>query len=237
LSHVLLQEGQDLVAAEEALRDVLAIEPQHAEARHNLSLLLQRQNRASDEYVAGGKTLAELYQATCAADSDVQAHLPALFELASHCRHVTALGVGSPAVPTALLFAQPDTLVCYGPTNWPQLQRLQVLAGRTRFHCRVSDAWPVAIAETDLLVVESTTDTARLGEALRRYTDKVRKLVLLVGHDRARERGVAVMRPDAGRLVEELIASSPYQPEQHSEGDGGLIVLAAARSTQAEPAT
>jgi glycosyltransferase involved in cell wall biosynthesis/Flp pilus assembly protein TadD len=40
LSHVLLQEGRDPDAAEQALRDVLALDPQHAEARSNLSVLL-----------------------------------------------------------------------------------------------------------------------------------------------------------------------------------------------------
>jgi GT2 family glycosyltransferase/predicted Zn-dependent protease len=43
LSHVLLQEGRDWAAAERALRDILDLAPDHAEARNNLSVLLQRQ--------------------------------------------------------------------------------------------------------------------------------------------------------------------------------------------------
>jgi glycosyltransferase involved in cell wall biosynthesis len=39
LSHVLLTEGRDWVAAAKALDDVLALEPAHAEARHNRALL------------------------------------------------------------------------------------------------------------------------------------------------------------------------------------------------------
>jgi GT2 family glycosyltransferase/predicted Zn-dependent protease len=39
LTHVLLQEGQDWPAAERALRDVLALDPGHAEARKNLATL------------------------------------------------------------------------------------------------------------------------------------------------------------------------------------------------------
>jgi glycosyltransferase involved in cell wall biosynthesis len=42
LSQVLLQEGRDWTAAERALRDVLAIDPNHAETRHNLRVLLRR---------------------------------------------------------------------------------------------------------------------------------------------------------------------------------------------------
>jgi hypothetical protein len=47
LSHILLQEGRDLAAAEQALREVLALDPQHAEARSNLAVLL-RQRQAAD---------------------------------------------------------------------------------------------------------------------------------------------------------------------------------------------
>jgi cytochrome c-type biogenesis protein CcmH/NrfG len=45
LSHVLLQEGRDWAAAEGALRQVLALDPSHAEARQNLALLLRQQGR------------------------------------------------------------------------------------------------------------------------------------------------------------------------------------------------
>jgi glycosyltransferase involved in cell wall biosynthesis/Flp pilus assembly protein TadD len=46
LSRVLLQEGRDWQAAEQALRDVLALDPDHSEARNNLEILLRQ--RSSD---------------------------------------------------------------------------------------------------------------------------------------------------------------------------------------------
>jgi hypothetical protein len=42
LSHALLQEGRDPAAAEAALRAVLALDPGHREAQHNLALLVQQ---------------------------------------------------------------------------------------------------------------------------------------------------------------------------------------------------
>ena len=45
LSHVLLQEGRDWMAAEQALRDILERAPNHGEARRNLAILLQQQGR------------------------------------------------------------------------------------------------------------------------------------------------------------------------------------------------
>jgi hypothetical protein len=41
LSRVLLREGRDFAAAEKALREVLALEPGHAEARRHLDFLLR----------------------------------------------------------------------------------------------------------------------------------------------------------------------------------------------------
>jgi tetratricopeptide (TPR) repeat protein len=47
LSQVLLQEGRDWIAAEKALRAVLACDPQNAEARNNLGILLRQLSGAS----------------------------------------------------------------------------------------------------------------------------------------------------------------------------------------------
>jgi GT2 family glycosyltransferase/tetratricopeptide (TPR) repeat protein len=47
LSQVLLQEGRDWTAAERALRDVLAIDPNHVETQHNLRVLLRRLGKKS----------------------------------------------------------------------------------------------------------------------------------------------------------------------------------------------
>ncbi len=43
LSHVLLQEGKDWAAAERVLQDILALDPNHTEAQHNLRILLRQQ--------------------------------------------------------------------------------------------------------------------------------------------------------------------------------------------------
>ena len=42
LSHVLLQDGQDPLAAEKALHDVLELDPSNTEARHNLTVLSRK---------------------------------------------------------------------------------------------------------------------------------------------------------------------------------------------------
>lgn len=47
LTHILLQEGVDWSAAEQALRDVLKFEPNHAESKRNLEVLLNRRRTQS----------------------------------------------------------------------------------------------------------------------------------------------------------------------------------------------
>lgn len=42
LSHTLLQEGKDWAAAEQALRDILALDPNNGEAKNNLAVLLRQ---------------------------------------------------------------------------------------------------------------------------------------------------------------------------------------------------
>lgn len=64
LSQVLLQEGRDWVAAERALRDVLEIDPNHAETRHNLRVLLRRLGKETTAIVGDeGQAKAEAVKA------------------------------------------------------------------------------------------------------------------------------------------------------------------------------
>src|SRR5262249_46285190 len=48
LTHVLLQEGRDLAAAEKALSELLVLDPGQGESRRNLAVLLRSQNRPGE---------------------------------------------------------------------------------------------------------------------------------------------------------------------------------------------
>ena len=47
LSFLLLQEGRDLAAAERALREVLALDPENPDAKQNLAVLLRQSGRVA----------------------------------------------------------------------------------------------------------------------------------------------------------------------------------------------
>ena len=53
LSHVLILEGRDWPAAEQALRDVLALDPNHAETLRNLAILDKRRGAVPAVRIAG----------------------------------------------------------------------------------------------------------------------------------------------------------------------------------------
>jgi hypothetical protein len=57
LSHALLQEGRNFDAAEQALRDVLALDAGNAVARNNLAVLLRNRQRAATDRVITCATL------------------------------------------------------------------------------------------------------------------------------------------------------------------------------------
>jgi tetratricopeptide (TPR) repeat protein len=54
LSHALIREAKDWPAAEQALRDVLTLDPNHSESRHNLAVLLRQQGKGTGDSAAPG---------------------------------------------------------------------------------------------------------------------------------------------------------------------------------------
>jgi GT2 family glycosyltransferase/tetratricopeptide (TPR) repeat protein len=229
LSHVLLQEGQDWDAAEQALRDVLALDPHHPEANGNLTLLRRRLGKDAGEEWAQGTTLDKLYDGACRTPSDIHEHLPTLYQLASQCRHVTEMGTRTGVSTTALLFAQPDQLVCYDLRKHPEVYRLEALAGRTRFRFHKADVLQVDIEETDLLFIDTRHDYEQLQEELRRHAGKVRKYLVLHDTTTFGERGETEGHRGLWPAIEEFLAGGTFRLRQRYTNNNGLAVLEAVR--------
>jgi tetratricopeptide (TPR) repeat protein len=231
LSHVLLQEGRDWEAAEQALRDVLELAPNHAEARRNLDLLRQRQER-NGQLLANGQpqppaapTLADLYQAACSTPSDINEHLPILHALAKECTHVTEFGTRTGISTTAFLFAQPETLACYDLHKFPQVDRLRDLAGRTRFVFHQADVRTVAIEETDLLFIDTWHVFGQLQEELRMHAAKARKHIAIHDTNTCGDKGETDGHRGLWPAVEEFLAKGTFRIKQRFENNNGLTVL------------
>jgi tetratricopeptide (TPR) repeat protein len=226
LSHVLLQEGRDLAAAEQALRDVLALDPHHAEARSNLAVLLQnRQRAAHDAVFAENVALAKRYADTCETPSDIHEHLPTLYRLAKECRHVTEFGTRTGVSTTALLHAQPAKLVCYDRVKFPQVERLQALAGPTEFVFHQQDVLWAEIEETDLLFIDTRHDYDQLAQELKLHAGKARKYIVLHDTTTFAERGETEGHRGLWPAVEEFLMEGAFRLRERYENNNGLAVL------------
>jgi hypothetical protein len=179
--HLLLQEGRDLTAAETALRDILAIDPQHTEARNNLAVLLRdRQQVARDQEFTENVALAKLYADACETPSEVYEHLPTLYRLAKESAYVTEFGSGKGAATAALLYAGPRKLVCYDRSSIRRW-RSCALADGTAFVLRQQDVLWTEVEETHLLLIDTYHVYGQLQQELRLHAGKVRKSIVLPG--------------------------------------------------------
>ena len=184
LSHVLLKEGRDPDAAERALRDVLELEPSNAEARNNLAVLRRGRERSratADAVFSGNVGVGELYFSACRCDQPLREHLPALVVLARSCRHVTDVGTGIGLAGAAFLYAEPQRLVCVDRAKHREVDRLQMVAGRTDFTFRQADILWDQLEETDLLFLDTWHVYKQLCEELRLHASRVRKYIVVHG--------------------------------------------------------
>jgi tetratricopeptide (TPR) repeat protein len=225
LSHVLLQEGRELAAAEHALCEILALAPDHREARHNLTVLLEQRGRAPNSKNGPPPTLEDLYHTACARSSDINEHLPKLFTLAKDCRRITELGTRTAVSTTAFLYAQPERLICYDVCRWPEVDELQAVAGRTRFVFREANVLQVEIDETDLLFIDTWHVYDQLKKELQLHAPKTKKYIVL--HDTATfgERGETDGHRGLWPAVEEFVAEGSFRIKERLENNNGLTVL------------
>ncbi len=228
LTHVLLRQGADPDAAERALRDVLSLAPDHAEARHNLDLLLkERQKHPTDAAFSPDATLAQMYETACRTPSDIREHLPTLCGLANECRHVTEFGTRTGVSTTAFLHARPQRLVCYDRVRFPQVDALERTADGTEFVFRREDVLHAEIEETDLLFIDTLHDYEQLAEELRLHAGKARRYVVLHDTTTFGERGETPGRRGLWPAVEEFLALGAFRLQARYENNNGLAVLEA----------
>lgn len=128
--------------------------------------------------------LEEKFQYLLNAGTDISDALPHLRRFATGCSHITEFGIRSAVSTTALLAAQPDTLISYDiGLDLKMLHDLERVKGRTNFQYHQGDTTLIHIEPTDFLLIDTLHTYEQLAAELARHRDKVRQY--LAFHDTA----------------------------------------------------
>lgn len=123
-------------------------------------------------------TLEDEYKSLCQAQSDIADALPILRKYAALSDHVTEFGIRTAVSTTALLAAQPKTLISYDiELQLPFLEKLHAMRGRTDFRYYKGDTRLIDIEPTDMLFIDTCHQYRQLKAELERHTKKVRKYI------------------------------------------------------------
>lgn len=115
--------------------------------------------------------------------SDINEHLPTIYEYAKKCDHVTEMGVRWVCSSWALLRANPKKIVSYDIIKHPNVQQLVDSSAEygINFHFIEQDVLKADIEETDMLFIDTWHTYKQLFAELNLHASKVRKYILF--HD------------------------------------------------------
>lgn len=115
------------------------------------------------------------YESTCAAESDIKAHLPTLSEYASKCKHVTEFGVRYGTSTCALMHGRPRKLVSYDTHQLIPVSQYVVTARQAGvdFEFIQGNVLLLTIEPTDMLFIDTLHNYGQMSAELARHWDKV----------------------------------------------------------------
>lgn len=228
---------QSLAGNLDQLRDALAAENDPAFVAESLSIALDQLN-ASNELSPDQQRERE-YRRVCEARSDINEHLPLIRKLAADCSHVTEFGTGPGHTLRALLHAQPAELHTYDTKTSCSCGHLNAMAGETQLEYHHGPEFDSAamptIAETDLLIVDTTHTREHVAAELQTHGNQSRRWIVLHdtttygthGEGHSAENPVAGIRP----AIADFLENNPHWSiVTDLANNNGLTVLARAAS-------
>lgn len=125
----------------------------------------------------------EKYLKYCKEISDINEHMPTLYQYALECKHITEMGVRNVVSTWAFLNAKPDTLISYDIHTSSNIKEVYTAAAEinTKFTFIQSDVLKTNIEDTDLLFIDTLHQYNQLTKELNMHANKVRKYIIF--HD------------------------------------------------------
>jgi hypothetical protein len=135
------------------------------------------------------------------------------------------MGTRTAVSTTALLFAQPDKLVCFDKQRSGQVEALRSLAGRTELVFHQADVLEVEIEETDLLFIDTWHVYQQLKQELRLHASKARRYVVLHDTTTFGREGETAGHLGLWPAIEEFLELGTFRLAQRYQNNHGLTVL------------
>lgn len=123
--------------------------------------------------------IKQKYSEYCRIPSDINEHLPDLYNLALECNHITEMGVRSCVSTWAFLLAKPQILVSYDINYHENFE--EVLRARPDWQILITDVLNIRIDKTDLLFIDTLHTYTQLKKELSLHGNKAKKYIVF--HD------------------------------------------------------
>jgi hypothetical protein len=203
-------------------------------AHEGTSNLSRTASRMEDYTVISGDPFKRLYDEACVRTSDINEHLPKLYELAMKCSRVTEFGVRDGSGSTlAFLYAvsrwNGPTLRSYDIDIHPQATQLFELAKTEHIDAQYikGNTLDIEIEPCDLLFIDSLHTYEQLKAELDRHAGKVSKY--LVFHD-TKNMGLGAWDTEPRGLLNAILDymiehPGEWNPHYNTITCNGLLVL------------
>jgi hypothetical protein len=111
--------------------------------------------------------------------SDINEHLPTLFEYATKCDHVTEMGTRWVVSAWALMLANPKKLICYDIEKHQNVDEFIEFGKEYNVNLEfiIADVLKIEIEQTDLLFIDTFHTYEQLSNELRLHSNKVNKYI------------------------------------------------------------
>lgn len=123
--------------------------------------------------------LKKEYETYCNTSSDINQHLPILYEAAKDCDHITEMGVRGGASTRSFLYANPKKFIAYDLKIDDEVNELfeYCKSNGKDYHYIQSNVLEIDIEETDFLFIDTYHCYEQLSQELKMHSDKVKKYI------------------------------------------------------------